>query len=318
MNVSISRNGAEIGEWPEDEVRTLYKNGKLLPTDYYWKEGMTAWAELPKMIKPTPPTGKAQPIVIDPAVVKPAVAPAGHFKYQGLEGSGTQDDPIQIIALNAVSSAWNQNDVLDAMFGKGGFDRTKNQRLYYESPRGLKGNEDLCETRVTLNDGSVKSVWFDLYMVTRITSQKQSEGTPKAPFQPPLSFEDEHKKPFIVTGNCARYFILGLAVSFLGVGLAQLVSRYNTIYQICMFAIGIIVIASFVFFIRFEIRLHGWFLGIVICSAVFLLAGMIPLIGIFIILIPYCVGISKFRKSLRDNGYKLDWYGKVVTDETKT
>jgi hypothetical protein len=204
------------------------------------------------------------------------------------------------------------------MFGKDGLDRTKIQRLYYESPRGLKGNGDLCETRVTLSDGSVKSVWFDLYMETRITSQKQSEGTPKASFQSSLSFEDEHKQPFIVTGNCARYFILGLAISFLGVGLAQLVNRYNTIYQICMFAIGAIVIASFVFFIRFEIRLHGWLLGIVICSAVFLLAGMIPLIGIFLILIPYCVGIRKFRRSLRENGYRLDWYGQVVSDETKT
>jgi hypothetical protein len=54
MNLSISRNGVEIGEWTEEEVRSLYTEGKLLPTDYYWKEGMTEWAELYKMIKPTP------------------------------------------------------------------------------------------------------------------------------------------------------------------------------------------------------------------------------------------------------------------------
>jgi hypothetical protein len=35
MNVSISRNGVEIGEWTDDEVRTLYKEGKLVASDYY-------------------------------------------------------------------------------------------------------------------------------------------------------------------------------------------------------------------------------------------------------------------------------------------
>jgi hypothetical protein len=55
MNVSISRDGAEIGEWTEEHVCSLYKEGQLLPTDYYWKEGMTEWAELSKMIKSTPP-----------------------------------------------------------------------------------------------------------------------------------------------------------------------------------------------------------------------------------------------------------------------
>lgn len=56
MNISVSRGGAEIGEWSEEQVRSLYQEGKLLPTDHYWKEGMTEWAELSKMIKPPPPS----------------------------------------------------------------------------------------------------------------------------------------------------------------------------------------------------------------------------------------------------------------------
>ena len=74
MNVSISRNGTELGDWPEDQVRILVKNGTLLATDYYWKEGMTEWAELSKMIKPPPPAGKTQPIVISPSVASSQVA----------------------------------------------------------------------------------------------------------------------------------------------------------------------------------------------------------------------------------------------------
>jgi hypothetical protein len=54
MNISISRDGVEIGTWTDEEVRSLYEEGKLLPTDFYWKEGMTEWVELYKMIPPTP------------------------------------------------------------------------------------------------------------------------------------------------------------------------------------------------------------------------------------------------------------------------
>jgi hypothetical protein len=61
MNVSISRDGVELGEWSEEQVRASYKEGHLLPTDHYWKEGMTEWAELSKMIKPPPPPPKILP-----------------------------------------------------------------------------------------------------------------------------------------------------------------------------------------------------------------------------------------------------------------
>jgi hypothetical protein len=68
MNVSISRNGIEIGEWREDQVRSLYKDGQLLPTDYYWKEGMTEWAELRRMIKPPPPSAASNESATDTPV----------------------------------------------------------------------------------------------------------------------------------------------------------------------------------------------------------------------------------------------------------
>jgi uncharacterized protein DUF4339 len=67
MNISISRDSVEIGEWTEDEVRALYKDGHLVATDYYWKEGMSEWAELSKMIKPAPPVPKTLPVDNQPA-----------------------------------------------------------------------------------------------------------------------------------------------------------------------------------------------------------------------------------------------------------
>lgn len=197
MNVSISRDGKELGEWPQEEVRSLYSKGKLLPTDHYWKEGMTEWAELSRMIKPPPPDVKTTPPTETRKATTKIDIPTDEgssFEYKSLKGSGAnKNDPIEIIALNTISSAWNQNDILDTMFGKAGYDRTKNRRLYSESPLGLPGNGDLCETIVTLNSGAVRSVWFDLHMVTKIVSQTQKDSVQKAPpiTQEANSFEDE-------------------------------------------------------------------------------------------------------------------------------
>lgn len=54
MNISISRDGAEIGEWTEDEVRTFHKEGRLVDSDLYWMEGMTEWLPLAGLIRPPP------------------------------------------------------------------------------------------------------------------------------------------------------------------------------------------------------------------------------------------------------------------------
>jgi hypothetical protein len=54
MNISISRDGAEIGEWTEAEIRTFHKEGRLIDTDLYWTEGMTEWLPLAALIRPPP------------------------------------------------------------------------------------------------------------------------------------------------------------------------------------------------------------------------------------------------------------------------
>lgn len=40
MNISISRDGVELGDWTEEEVRTFFNEGRLVGTDCYWREGM--------------------------------------------------------------------------------------------------------------------------------------------------------------------------------------------------------------------------------------------------------------------------------------
>jgi hypothetical protein len=55
MKVSISREGAEIGEWPSDMVKAMYEARILLDTDHYWKPGMEHWEPLWQIGKPPVP-----------------------------------------------------------------------------------------------------------------------------------------------------------------------------------------------------------------------------------------------------------------------
>jgi hypothetical protein len=169
MTVSISRDGVELGEWPEEEIRLYFKEGRLLPTDHYWKEGMTEWSTLDKFIKPPPPAAIKEPAHEEkpPSKTSTQRMPQVDEKSDGLQGSGaSQLDPIFIRAGNTVLSAAEQNSYLDHFFGKVGYDPKRNQRLYRESLNGMPGNKDLCQTLVTLNNGIVMTVWFDLSAVS--------------------------------------------------------------------------------------------------------------------------------------------------------
>jgi hypothetical protein len=44
--IRVSREGKELGSYPAPEVLSMLKEGALLPTDFYWHEGMTNWAPL--------------------------------------------------------------------------------------------------------------------------------------------------------------------------------------------------------------------------------------------------------------------------------
>lgn len=92
----------------------------------------------------------------------------GHPNY--VEGDGSRAFPFVIHTSNTLRSAEVQREIIDGIYGQG----TKNSasRFYYESQRGLPGNGDLCEHKFTLN-GEQVSVWFDLYLVTRLMNDPE-------------------------------------------------------------------------------------------------------------------------------------------------
>jgi len=50
----LYRESARLGEWTEHEVRELYAQGLLFPSDYFWREGMKEWQRLQTVFKPRP------------------------------------------------------------------------------------------------------------------------------------------------------------------------------------------------------------------------------------------------------------------------
>jgi len=54
MKVHIARDGQVLGEWTQTELYPLLRASEILPSDYYWHEGMTEWKRLAEL-----PSGKS-------------------------------------------------------------------------------------------------------------------------------------------------------------------------------------------------------------------------------------------------------------------
>jgi hypothetical protein len=54
MRVHIARDGQVLGEWTQTELYPLLRASDILPSDYYWHEGMTEWRRLAEL-----PSGKS-------------------------------------------------------------------------------------------------------------------------------------------------------------------------------------------------------------------------------------------------------------------
>ena len=48
--ITISRGGVEIGKFPEADLLGLIEQKKILPTDHYWKQGMSDWLPVAELI----------------------------------------------------------------------------------------------------------------------------------------------------------------------------------------------------------------------------------------------------------------------------
>jgi hypothetical protein len=80
-----------------------------------------------------------------------------------LGGDGSRDQPYIIGPTSYFFSTGMQRMIIEKAYGAGEYSPDSRQRRYYESPRGVPGNKDLCE-HILLKSG--RSVWFDLSEVT--------------------------------------------------------------------------------------------------------------------------------------------------------
>jgi ribosomal protein L37AE/L43A len=48
--ITISRAGAEIGKFPEADLLKLVEQKQILPTDHYWKAGMSDWRLVSELV----------------------------------------------------------------------------------------------------------------------------------------------------------------------------------------------------------------------------------------------------------------------------
>jgi hypothetical protein len=85
MNYHISRQGQTYGPYPAEDVKRMLNEGRLLPTDLCWTEGMAGWEPLgqvmgaaatPPTPAPPPPQRPVQPPAGQPAPQAYAARPA--------------------------------------------------------------------------------------------------------------------------------------------------------------------------------------------------------------------------------------------------
>jgi hypothetical protein len=103
-------------------------------------------------------------------------------------------------------SAAIQAEIIDDIYGFGTYDEN-GLRTYFDSPNGNVGDGDLCEHIVNTPGGEVISVWFDLYMVSMLSTpvnlsetQRDMPRTAASRFtgeKPPII---EDNRPLAVSG----------------------------------------------------------------------------------------------------------------------
>jgi len=100
MNYHISRQGQTYGPYPAEDVKRMLSEGRLLPTDLCWTEGMAGWEPLGKVMgaaamppapAPAPPHRPVQPPAGQPAPQPYAARPA----QPAQPAAGWQSQPAQ-------------------------------------------------------------------------------------------------------------------------------------------------------------------------------------------------------------------------------
>src|ERR1700733_1452555 len=98
MNLSIARDGAEIGTWSQKEVEALYQAGTLRSSDYFWCEGMLDWQPLLALVKPNPP---GEPTTVSELAPEPDLVLASGPEEESLSKTEAQSEPARRYVLPA-------------------------------------------------------------------------------------------------------------------------------------------------------------------------------------------------------------------------
>lgn len=96
MQYYISRAGATYGPYPEEEIRRMLGEGRVLATDFCWTEGMTEWQPVGEVFGAAPPPPPVPPPAPPP---EPASAPPA-------AGAGMQAPPAMSAQLQRPTAGW--------------------------------------------------------------------------------------------------------------------------------------------------------------------------------------------------------------------
>lgn len=100
MQYHISRQGQTYGPYPAEDVRRMLAEGRLLPTDLCWTEGMAGWEPLGKLMgAPAAPAAPPAPRPVAPQAPAqrpvPAQAAQSYAPRPAQQAAGWQSQPGQ-------------------------------------------------------------------------------------------------------------------------------------------------------------------------------------------------------------------------------
>lgn len=102
MRYHISRQGQTYGPYPAEDIQRMLHEGRLLPTDLCWTEGMASWEPLGKVMggamapAPAPPQPPPRPAVAQPvAQPYPAQTQRPYSGQAPAQAAMRQGPPVQ-------------------------------------------------------------------------------------------------------------------------------------------------------------------------------------------------------------------------------
>lgn len=161
------------GPFTLTQVAAMWASGNITSDSFYRISNIEEWSPLSQLEEtllalsggakppPIPPILRAE-LVSTPIAQPVADAP---LSISGVPGTGKREDPFVFPMMGHIASTALQQMLIEQVFGVGVYKGADGIRNYHESPRGIKGNKDLCE-HVVIVGGNRESLWCDLSAVS--------------------------------------------------------------------------------------------------------------------------------------------------------